>query len=91
MLLAIHWVPAIALGLGEEGAVAHRLNNQEHDVEEHGNNPEQNRLVWRFDRIRRRLRVVRDDEREHGERGNHHEESARRRDCIPAPNSAALP
>jgi hypothetical protein len=48
-LLAEHVVPAIALWLGEEGAVPHRLDEQEDDVEQDGDGGEEkrwSRAVW---------------------------------------------
>jgi hypothetical protein len=70
-------VPAIAHGLGEEGAVPHRLDDQENGVDQHRDDGEQNGLVRCVDGVGRRHGVVRYDECEDGEGGNDHEEGLR--------------
>ena len=72
-----HIVSAIALRLGKKGAVPHGLDDNEHDVEQNGDDGEQQRLDRRLARVGLGLGVVRDDQREHGKRGDDHEEGPR--------------
>jgi hypothetical protein len=58
----------VAFGLGEEGPVSHRLNDDEHEVEQDDDGGEQDRLERGLARVGLGLGVVRDDEGEDGER-----------------------
>ncbi len=68
--------PVTMRGLGEEGLVPDRLDNDEHDVEQDGDGGEQQRLHRRLARVGLGLGVVGNDQREHRQRGDDHEEGA---------------
>ena len=59
-----------------------RLDDDEHHVEQHGDRGEQQRLDGILARVRRGLGVVRNDQREHGERGDDHEKGPRAREIV---------
>src|SRR4029079_8341212 len=63
--------------LGEEGAMPRRLDDNEYDIAQNGYGGEEAGLERIFGRVGDRLGIVRDDETEHGKRGDDHEEGAR--------------
>ena len=73
---------AVAGRLGEEGAVPHRLDDDEHHIEQHRDRSEEQSLHRVLARIGRGLGVVRNDQREHRERGDDHEEGPRAREIV---------
>ncbi len=61
----------------EKSAMPPVLHKQENSVDAHGHHREKHHLKFRERRPRRRLRVVRQDEAQHGERQDHHQKRVR--------------